>query len=70
MLRAWDMNIERYDAVGKWRNENSDANINDTALWWLKSNVGVWSEWVTDDAADAIKAALEDNDIPDGWPTQ
>ncbi len=70
VLRAWDMNIERYDAVGKWRNENSDASINDTALWWLKSNVGVWSEWVTDDAADAIKAALEDNETPDGWPTQ
>ena len=70
MLRAWDMNIERYQAVGKWRHENKDASINDAALWWLNSNVDVWIEWVTDDAADAIQAALKANEIPDGWPTQ
>ena len=70
MLRAWDLNIERYQAVGKWRRENKDASIDDTALWWLNSNVALWSRWVTDDAADAIKDALEANEIPDGWPTE
>ena len=70
MLRAWDMNIERYQAVGKWRRENKDASIDDTALWWLNSNVALWSRWVTDDAADAIKEALEANEIPEGWPTE
>jgi glycine betaine/proline transport system substrate-binding protein len=70
MLRAWDMNIERYQAVGKWRFENTDASINNTALWWLNTNVAVWSKWVTADAADAIKDALEAKEIPEGWPTQ
>ena len=70
MLRKWDMSIERYDAVGKWRYQNSDASINDTALWWLNNNVDVWSAWVTSEAADGIKAALEANEIPDGWPTE
>ena len=70
MLRAWDMNIDRYQAVGKWRFENTDASINNTALWWLNTNVAVWSKWVTADAADAIKDALEAKEIPEGWPTQ
>ncbi len=68
MLRAWDMNIERYLEVGVWRFENEDASINDTALWWLKQNTSVWSSWVTSDAADAISEALAENTIPDGWP--
>ena len=70
MLRKWDMSIERYDAVGKWRYQNSDASINDTALWWLNSNVDVWSAWVTSEAADGIKAALAANETADGWPTE
>ena len=69
-LRAWDMNIERYDAVGKWRQANSGADINDTALWWLNNNVDVWSAWVTEEAAEAVKAALDENKIPAGWPTE
>ena len=69
-LRAWDMNIERYDAVGKWRQANPDADINDTALWWLKNNEALWSTWVTEEAAEAVKEALEENTIPEGWPTE
>ncbi len=69
-LRAWDMNIARYDAVGKWRQANPDADINDTALWWLNNNVDVWSAWVTEEAADAVKEALDENTVPEGWPTE
>lgn len=69
-LRAWDMNIERYDAVGKWRQANPDADINDTALWWLNNNVEIWSAWVTEEAADAVQEALDENTIPEGWPTE
>ena len=69
ILRAWDMNIERYLEVGVWRFENKDASINDTALWWLNGNTDVWSNWVTNDAADAIQEALDANETPDGWPT-
>ena len=69
-LRAWDMNIERYDAVGKWRQANPDADINDTALWWLNSNEAIWSQWVTAEAAEAVKEALAENRTPEGWPTE
>jgi glycine betaine/proline transport system substrate-binding protein len=70
MLRAWNLDLERYKAVGKWRLENRDASINETALWWLKSNVSVWTAWVTPEAAEAIKSALDANEIPDGWTNE
>ena len=70
MLRAWGFNIEIYKAVAAWQNENPDASTNDAALWWLNGNVAVWSQWITDDAADAIESALEANEIPEGWPTE
>ena len=70
MLRKWDFNIAVYKEVAAWQSENPDATANDAALWWLNSNVDMWSAWVTDDAAEDIKAALEDNEIPDGWPTE
>ena len=69
MFRNWSFNIDRFKEVTAWQNENPDASINDAALWWLKGNAGVWSTWVTDEAADAIREALEDNTVPDGWPT-
>jgi len=56
--------------VGKWRQANPNADINDTALWWLNNNEAVWSAWVTEEAAEAVKEALEEGKIPDGWPTE
>ena len=70
MLRAWNLNIDRYNDVGKWRRANADASINDTALWWLNNNADVWTGWVTLEAADSIKTSLESNSIPGGWPTE
>ena len=70
MLRAWDLNIDRYNDVGKWRRANADASINDTALWWLNSNESVWAGWVTAEAAESIKSSLESNTVPNGWPTE
>ena len=69
MFRNWSFNIDRFKEVTAWQNENPDASINDAALWWLNGNAGVWSTWVTDEAADAIGEALEANTVPDGWPT-
>ena len=70
VLRAWDMNIERYDEVGKWRRQNEGVSINDTALWWLNNNVAVWSDWVTEEAAEKISAALAESEVAEGWPTE
>ena len=70
VLRAWDMNIERYAAVGKWRRQNPEADINDTALWWLNNNRDVWSGWVSAEAADRIYEALQEGRTPQGWPEE
>ena len=70
MLRNWGFDLSRFKTVAAWQSDNADATVNDAALWWLNSNIDIWSEWVTDDAASAISAALMANEIPDGWPTQ
>ena len=69
MLRNWAFNIDRLKEVSAWQNENPNSSTNDAALWWLNGNTEVWSEWVTSETADAIKKALEADEIPDGWPT-
>jgi glycine betaine/proline transport system substrate-binding protein len=70
MLRNWGFDLSRFKTVAAWQSDNADATVNDSALWWLNSNIDIWSDWVTDDAASAISAALMANEIPDGWPTQ
>ena len=69
MLRAWDLNIEVYKPIAQWLLDNPDAETNDAAIWWLKSNPDIWGAWVTPEAAEAIQAALDADEIPDGWPT-
>ena len=69
MLHEWGFDIDRFKEVAAWQNDNPDASNNDAALWWLNGNADVWSNWVTDDAADSIMEALEANETPDGWPT-
>ena len=70
MLRNWDFNIEIYKGVARWQAENPDADVKATALWWLNNNADIWSEWVTDDAAAAIQAALTAGEEAEGWPTE
>ena len=70
MLGAWGFRIRLYREVAKWLDEHSDASSNDAALWWLNGNVEIWRNWVSEDAAAAIEAALAANEIPDGWPVE
>lgn len=70
MLRKWDLNIEVYKSIAGWLNENENANENQAALWWLSENSDIWSQWVTNEAAASIQAALDASEQPDGWPTQ
>ncbi len=70
MLRAWSFSIEVYQSVAVWLQENPDASAKDAALWWLNGNASVWGQWVTEDAAAAIQAALDANEIPEGWPEE
>ena len=68
MLRAWDFNVDTiYRDVVRWRLNNLDADIEATALWWLNNRSFKWNQWVTDQAAASIRAALNADEIPDGW---
>ena len=68
-LRNWSFDIETYKTVANWQLENPNADSNDAALWWLSNNEAVWSQWLTDEAAAAVSAALEAGEAPSGWPT-
>lgn len=70
MLEKWGFRIGIYREVAAWLDENSDASTNDAALWWLNGNADIWRDWVSVDAAAAIEAALEANEIPEGWPLE
>lgn len=70
MLRNWDFNIGIYKGVARWQAENPDADVKQTALWWLNNNADIWGEWVTDDAADGIEAALAAGEEAEGWPSE
>ncbi len=70
MLRNWDFNINIYKAVVRWQGENPDADVKATALWWLNNNADIWGEWVTDEAAESIQAALSAGEEAEGWPTE
>ena len=70
MLRNWDFNIDIYKAAVRWQDETGVTDPATTALWWLKSNSDIWNDWVTADAADAIQAALDDDEEAAGWPSE
>ena len=69
VLTEWDFNVDGvYKHVVRWQTDNPGANTEYAALWWLRANSDVWSEWVTADARVAIQDALDSGEIPDGWP--
>ena len=70
MLRNWDFNIDIYKSVASWQRDNPDADLKQTALWWLSNNADVWGEWVTDDAAESIQDALDAGEEAEGWPSE
>ena len=69
MLRKWDLNVERYTPLAVWQIENK-ATYSETAIWWLENNQDVWSQWVTEEAAAGIKAALDAGERAEGWPDE
>ena len=58
-LKQWDFSIDIHlRNVSRWQNSNPGASLEDGALYWLGSNVGIWSGWVTGEAAIGILATL------------
>ena len=69
MLRKWDFAVDPvYKGIARWRDENPSADVDATALWWLNNQANIWEQWVTQEAAASIRAALAADEIPDGWP--
>ncbi len=69
MLRKWDFAVDPvYKDIVRWEAENPSADVNATALWWMNSRANIWEQWVTQEAAASIRAALAADEIPDGWP--
>ena len=68
MLRRWNFDTDTvYRPIYQWWNANPGAGVEATALWWLKNNRGLWSQWVTDNAEQRIRRALTCNTMPTGW---
>ena len=58
-LRQWDFSIDIHlRSVSRWQDANPGASLEDAALYWLGSNVGIWSGWVTGEAATGILTTL------------
>ena len=71
MLTEWDFNVDgNYKPAFRWQAADPNANIEAAAMWWLRGNGDVWSEWVTSDASATIQSALDSGEIPDGWPQE
>ncbi len=69
MLRKWEFNIDTaLKPATRWQRANPQADLNDTALWWLNNYPTLWREWVTPEAAAKITAALAAGETAAGWP--
>lgn len=67
-LRAYDLGAQRFGEIFRWMHANENAALEDAALWWLKGNADIWGAWVSPEAKANIQAALDANEMADGWP--
>ena len=59
MLEKWDFDLNTvYKPLVRWREDNPDADDEETAAWWLSTHPDTWSQWVTQEAESSIRAAL------------
>ena len=69
-LDQWNFTTGNYDDVLKWMHANDNPTYGEAALNWMKEHGAVWSSWIPDDTATAVQAALDANEIPEGWPDE
>jgi len=56
-LRKWDFTARRLIGSGKWMEDNN-ANVEETAIFFLKTWPSNWTKWVPDDVAQRVQAVL------------
>ena len=69
MLRAWTLNAALYSDLSL-QGTDRGASHADIAIGWLNENEAVWSQWVTEEAAIAIREALDRGERAEGWPDE
>ncbi len=58
-LRRWDFTSRRLIGSERWMKDNK-ANVEETAIFFLKTYPSNWTRWVPDDVAQRVKAALRE----------
>jgi glycine betaine/proline transport system substrate-binding protein len=56
--------IDRMNEITAWQNAN-EAEPETAAMWFLVNFGNQWSEWVPDDVAERVHAALEVDGVAD-----
>ncbi|MYC38080.1 MAG: hypothetical protein F4X66_14365 [Chloroflexi bacterium] len=69
-LQNWEFSIPVYKPVFQWIDSNPEATRAEAAIWWLENNQDLWSDWVTDEAAASVMAALDAGLEAEGWPEE
>ena len=67
-LQEWEFTIDIYKGIFQWIDANEDSTPGEAAIEWLNNNEDIWTGWVTEDAAEKIKAALAEGKEAEGWP--
>ena len=67
-LQGWEFTIDVYKGIFQWMDANEGSTPEDAAMYWLENEGDIWSEWVTDEAAAAVEAALAAGEEAEGWP--
>jgi glycine betaine/proline transport system substrate-binding protein len=64
-LRRWDFTSRRLIGSEKWMEDNN-ANVEETAIFFLKTYPSNWTKWVPHDVAQRVQAALREETGPSG----
>ena len=67
-LQDWEFTIDIYKGIFQWMDANEGSTPEEAAMYWLENEGDVWSNWVTEDAASAVEAALAAGEEAEGWP--
>ena len=69
-LQEWEFTIDIYKGIFQWMDANEGSLPKEAATEWLNTQSDIWTEWVTEEAAASIQAALDAGEEAEGWPSE
>ena len=69
-LQEWEFTIDIYKGIFQWMDANEGSLPKEAATEWLNTQSDIWTEWVTEEAAASIQAALDAGEEAEGWPDE